>query len=382
MPRVCIVDGKPHIRTFLAEALEDIGFVAQGCGRASDVSAALRDIVPDLVVLGLLIPESDVTKVLHGLASGRFTGKVMLFGGRASIALLALHELGERLGLAMLPPLRTPFRDSDLLENLSDFLPIASPPSLPVDVDEALRNDWLELWYQPKIDLREMSMHGVEALVRMRHPTWGIIPPASFIPSEHDPLLRALSEFVVERAIADWAYFSKGRSPVGMTIHLPMSILEDTQFIDQMCLQLPDHAAFARLTVEVNSLDVGRDPALARRAAKQLETYNVGISIDDVTSEVSWADIADFPIAELQVDPNFINGCADDRHKRAVCLMIVKIAERLAARTNAKGIETTADFQAVCGMGFDLGQGFLFAKPMEAHKFARTLLRQRPAPPK
>jgi EAL domain-containing protein (putative c-di-GMP-specific phosphodiesterase class I) len=303
----------------------------------------------------------------------------MLFGGRASMALLALHDAGEQLGLTMLPPLRTPFRDSELQENLAEFLPIPLSPDLPIDVEEALRNNWLELWYQPKVDLKQMSLRGAEALVRMRHPTWGVVPPASFIPSERDPKLRALSEFVIERAMADWVNFAEGRAPVDMTIHLPMSVLEDPGFIDRMCLQLPDHAAFARLIVEVNSIEVGRDPALASAAARQLATYNVGISIDDVTSEASWADIGDFPIAELQVDPSFIKGCADDRNKRAVCGMIVKIAERLSARTNAKGIETTADFQAVCDIGFDLGQGFLFAKPMEAHKFARTMLRGRPA---
>jgi EAL domain-containing protein (putative c-di-GMP-specific phosphodiesterase class I) len=62
--------------------------------------------------------------------------------------------------------------------------------------------------------------------------------------------------------------------------------------------------------------------------------------------------------------------------------MILKIAERLSARANAKGIENTADFQALCDMGFELGQGFLFAKPLEKDKFARIMLRRRQAPAK
>jgi EAL domain-containing protein (putative c-di-GMP-specific phosphodiesterase class I)/CheY-like chemotaxis protein len=381
-PRVCIVDGKPHIRTFLASALEELGFITGECACVSDVTAALADDPPDVIVLGLLIPESEVTKTLHVLSRAGFAGKVMLFGGRASTVLLALHDLGEQVGLAMLPPLRTPFRDNDLRQNLSEFLPIPSSPSIAVDVEEALRNGWLELWYQPKIDLRQMSLRSAEALVRMRHPTWGVVPPASFIPGDGDPQLRALSEFVVGRAMADWAAFVRGGSPIEMTIHLPMSVLEDTDFIDRMCLQLPIGFAPARLTVEISSVDVGRNPELAWRAAKQLETYNVGISIDDVAAEASWADIDDFPIAELQVDRSFVLGCANDQYKRAVCSMILKIAERLSARANAKGIENTADFQTLCDMGFELGQGFLFAKPLEMHKFARTMLRRRSVPAK
>ena len=103
-----------------------------------------------------------------------------------------------------------------------------------------------------------------------------------------------------------------------------------------MCLQLPDHAALARLTVEISSLDVSRNPALVRTAAKQLEAYNVGISIDDVMAESSWVDVVDFPIAELQVHGGFINGCADDRDKQTACDLALSIAERLGARTIAQ----------------------------------------------
>ena len=64
------------------------------------------------------MPESEVTRALQVLITSRFAGRVMLFGGRASTALMGFQELGEQVGLAMLPPLGTPFRDSDLHENL------------------------------------------------------------------------------------------------------------------------------------------------------------------------------------------------------------------------------------------------------------------------
>ena len=377
-----MVDAKPHIRTFLADALEELGFISRSCARLTEVTAALANFNPDLIVLGLLAPESEVTKTLHMLVAARFRGRVMLFGGRASSSLLALHDLGEYSGLAMLPPLGTPYRDGDLRENLSLFLPIPESPSLPVDVEEAMRNGWLEMWYQPKINLREMLPCGVEALIRMRHPTWGIVPPAEFIPQHDDPNLRRLSEFVVKQVMADWSFFSTGRPPLDMTIHLPAGLLEDSTFIERMCLQLPDDAARAKLFVEISSIDVRRDHGLVRAAAKQLESHNVGISVGDVMGEASWVDIADFPIAELQVDGDFINGCADDRAKRMACEMVVDIAKKLKVRTLAKNLERAADCRLVCQMGFDAGQGFLFAKPMEVHRFARTMLRRHIAAPR
>ena len=382
VPRVCVVDGKPHIRRFLSETLQELGFVTRECGRLTELAEVLADFQPDLVVLGLLKPESEVTKALQVLLSARFSGRVMLFGGRASTSLMGLQDLGEQVGLAMLPPLGTPFRDNDLHQNLSPFLPIPDSPRFDVDVEEALRNNWLELWYQPRIGLREMMLVGAEALIRMRHPTWGIVPPASFISDADDTNLRALSEFVVERAMADWSFFSTGRTPIDLTIHLPAALLGDSRFMERVWLRLPDHAAFAKLLVEIDSAEARRDHVLVRQAARYLQNYNIGISIDDVMAEASWVDIADFPIAELQIDASFIDGVADDRAKRTACEMALDIAKRLGAKTVAKGLERTADCRVVCQIGLDVGQGFLFAKPMEASRFARTMLRHQAAKPR
>jgi len=95
----------------------------------------------------------------------------MLFGGRSSTALIRSHEFGEQAGLTMLPTLGTPFRKRDLDANLESFLPVRPAPPLPIDVDEALCNGWLELWYQSKIDTKSLVSVGAEALVRVRHPT-------------------------------------------------------------------------------------------------------------------------------------------------------------------------------------------------------------------
>jgi EAL domain-containing protein (putative c-di-GMP-specific phosphodiesterase class I) len=381
VPRACVLDHKPHIRRFLAEAIEDIGFITDERGHVSELKEALSSVDPDLIVLGLLQPESDVTATLHALAAHHYTGKIMLFGGRAAMAVVALHDLGERLGLAMLPPLRTPFRDSDLHENLAVFLPIPASPSFPVDVDQALRNGWLELWYQPIVDLRHHTLYGAEALVRMRHPTWGTVPPACFLPSREDPALRALSEFVIGRAMSDWAHLLNDRSSLQLAVNLPMTALQDSEFVERMCLHLPDHAVAVGLTVDVESVQVGRDLPGAQEIATQLKTYNVGTAIDDVVSADAWAGLTDFAFTEIKVDRRLIDGCTDDPRKRAACRSILASAKRLGARTVAEGIANSADCQTARDLGFELGQGYLFARPMELRKFMRTVVRagQRPS---
>ena len=94
-------------------------------------------------------------------------------------------------------------------------------------------------------------------------------------------------------------------------------------------------------------------------------------------AEPAWADAGDFPVEELQIEAGLIGNCANDSNKRAACGLVLH-AERLGAQTVAKGIERTADFRAARDIGIDLGQGYLFAKPMEAQKFARTVLQRQP----
>jgi len=98
-PHACVTDRKPHIQTFLADALEDAGFIAHRCADASELRDTITKIAPELVVLGTLSSEEQLKGALATLALDRYTGRVMLFGGRASPALPGLVESGERLGL-------------------------------------------------------------------------------------------------------------------------------------------------------------------------------------------------------------------------------------------------------------------------------------------
>jgi EAL domain-containing protein (putative c-di-GMP-specific phosphodiesterase class I) len=376
VPRVCIADSKQHIRTFIGEALEEFGFITCECTQLSELSAVLDTQVPDLVVVGLSAGGIEATGLLKTLAAREFGGMVLLLGARESPMVTAVRELGDELGLAMLPMLPTPFNNGDLRDRIAAFLPVDAP-SFAVDANEALRAGWLELWYQPKIDAHTLVLHGAEALIRMRHPHWGIVQPASFLPHDDDPDLRALSQFVIRQAIADWHYFLIEHRRVDLSINLPLSFLQNPASLAYLYQQLPDHLAFDGVIVEINGTEIIRDLELARELAKEVRFHKIGISIDDLG--VDWpalAGIQDFPFVEVKVDRQFVSGCADDRLRRTVCRQILGFADEVGARTVAEGVETRSDFIAVREMGFDLIQGFLFGKPTPARRFARTMLRQ------
>lgn len=375
VPRVCIADGKPHIRNFLREALEDLGFIACDCGEPARIADIVIEHQSDLVVLGLSAGGIAANSQLESLREIDFRGRVLVFGPPASPMVTAIASIGDEMGLDMLPLLPTPFSDNDLRERVTSLLPKDSVASPAIDVGQALHGDWLELWYQPKIDVRSLSIAGAEALIRLRHPTWGVFPPDRFLPEDDDPHFFALSEFVADRAAGDWRYFLDTNGPVDLAINLPMTFFERDDAVDALSRRLPRHPAFSGLIVEFGAAELIRAPALAMRTARRLQLHNIAVSIDDVGAE--WPllmEFDDFPFVEIKVDRAFVGGLADDRLRQSTCRSIVELADRFGARTVAEGVETRAEFIAARALGFDMIQGFFFAKPMEPQKFARRVL--------
>ena len=99
-PRVCVLDHKPHVRSFLAGMLEELGFVARESG-AAELKTVLTDFDPDMIVLGPMNGPAEVGLMLQSLKFAGFIGRVMLFGGRAAQSLMDMQETGEQIGLGI-----------------------------------------------------------------------------------------------------------------------------------------------------------------------------------------------------------------------------------------------------------------------------------------
>jgi hypothetical protein len=118
-PRVCVADSKQHIRIFLGEALEELGFITCATEQVNELGTLLDAQLPDLVVLGLSGGGIAAGEMLKVLANKEFQGKVLLLGPRDSYVVEAVRELGNELGIAMLPTLVTPFRSEGLRDSVA-----------------------------------------------------------------------------------------------------------------------------------------------------------------------------------------------------------------------------------------------------------------------
>jgi len=341
---------------------------------------------PVLVVLDLALGQSDAIDVIRQLETLDYGGRVMLISGCDEAILSETYRIGERHGLCMLPSVKKPFRAIELhaaLKALDKPMTLISKArsvdrntqgfAIKVDLEEALSNKWLELWYQPKVDLKVLTVCGAEALVRVRHPKHGIVPPAGFLPAAGSPLHRVLAKFVIQRALSDWSRLAKYGASLKLSVNMPISVIGTLDFMRHVQMTLP-REPFPGLVIEVTEDEIIADTERFHEIATQLRLHKVSMSIDDFGSAyASLARLKDLPFSELKIDRQFVHNCSSNKLQRSLCKMVADLGHRFGATVCAEGIERTADLRALIDMEFDTGQGFLFAKPMPLEEFAKIL---------
>ena len=382
-----VLDDDPKVSAIICRILTSAGMMARRFERQVEFLAELRVSNPKLVVLDLALGESDAIDVIRQLELFEFKGMVLLVSGRHESSLLEVEKIGRSHGLCMLPSLQKPFRldeFSDRLKALNEAqrsepskesAPTVRPRCTRMDVEEALKRDWLELWYQPKIDLKSLTICGAEALLRARHPVRGVVQPIDFLPPAGDALYQPLSGFVLRRAMQDWTMFADKGLFTRLSVNIPVSILTAPGFVDLVRKAIPSCTKFPGLIIEVTEDESIHDQQSVYEVATQLKLYNLWLSIDDFgTAYASLSRLQDLPFIELKLDRKFVSDCASDRVKHALCQTVVDLARRFGASCCAEGVETPEDARCLINLGFDTAQGFLFAKPMPAKQFHEAMV--------
>jgi EAL domain-containing protein (putative c-di-GMP-specific phosphodiesterase class I)/FixJ family two-component response regulator len=381
--RVCVLDDEAEIRAFVCHVAARSGFAALAFSSTAALLESVSRESPDILVLDLALGQSDAVEVMSELARLSFRGKLLLISGRDEATLREIKHMGAVKGLLMLPPLKKPFRAAALHDRLlaepeaAETPPagVEQAPAISVALADALEEGWVELWYQPKIDLKSLTLCGAEALARVAHPAYGIMVPANFLPPPNDPLYLPLSAFAIRRAMADWLAFAAVGCPLKLSVNVPVSAISAPDFITLVRESLPRDPRFGGFLVEVTEDALLGDADLVKQIAAQLRLYDVFFSIDDFGQAYSsLSRLLDLSFAEVKIDRHFVDGCASDPLKGALCRTVVDLAHRFGALVCAEGVENAEDVLVLSAMGCDLAQGYFFARPMPADTFSRTIL--------
>ena len=376
-----ILDDDPKVGLVLCKMLSALGVANRHFVDPLAFVAETRGNPPELILLDLALGQSDAIDLIRKLEALKFRGRVLLVSGKDITILNEAERIGRAHGLWMLPPLQKPVRMSEIAGRLD--APTRPPTEAAhaskdaarqttprVDLGEALREKWVEVWYQPKVCLRALSVAGAEALVRVRHPAQGLVQPIDFLPPASDPLYRPLTAFVMRRAMADWAAFAQRGFSLKLAVNIPASVLNAPGFVDVLRRMIPSDEGFPGVVLEITEDEIIRDPEWLREIATQVRLYNAAISIDDFGSAyASLSRLKDLPFSELKLDRSFVAGCADDPLKRSLCQTVVDLGHRFGASVCAEGVENESDLRSLMSQSFDTVQGYFFAKPMPAADF-------------
>jgi EAL domain-containing protein (putative c-di-GMP-specific phosphodiesterase class I) len=330
---------------------------------------------PDLVFLDL---GSDGAQALSMLDALLIKCPVQAMSWLNAVLVEELRRTGERRGLTMRPVLHKPLRHTAIKRIIGDLgLRRDAMSRLDVTLAEALRRGWLEVWYQPKIDLQAKLLAGAEAYVRIRHPVHGIVPPDHFLGTASPGELLGLTEHVIATTLRDWPAFARFGVPLKLSVNVPGSVLGRLSVAAILRQERPKEANWPGMLLEVTEDDIVPDLALARDLANQLRPLKVGLSLDDFgAGYAALARLGELPFCELKIDRSHVAGCDDDQTNAGLCETIIELAHRFGILAVAEGIETTGELRALHRMNCDVGQGYLFARPLPKSEFA-ALLHQR-----
>jgi diguanylate cyclase (GGDEF)-like protein/PAS domain S-box-containing protein len=251
--------------------------------------------------------------------------------------------------------------------------------AIETDLREGIERGELRLMYQPIIELQTGHLTAVEALVRWAHPQRGLLPPALFVPiAEETGLIVPLGRIVLREACreaARWRALAADGDAPAVTVNLSARQFQQADLAADVAAALQESTLDpAHLVLEITESVVMRDTEATVQQLHALKALGVQLAIDDFgTGYSSLSCLQRFPIDVLKIDKSFMDGVTHGGNDAALARTIIALADMLALRTVAEGIEHPAQEKMVHDLGCQFGQGFLFAKPLSPEDIARMV---------
>lgn len=250
----------------------------------------------------------------------------------------------------------------------------ASPPNpLKAELLQVVDRDELVLHYQPIVDLREKRISSVEALMRWKHPSRGMIPPCEFIGlAEETGAIVHMGNWALMQACMDAKNWSE---PIKVSVNVSALQLETGDLYEAVVKALAAACLEPqRLQLEITETVLMRNSLRTQAVLRKLNSLGVTVALDDFGTRFSTLNcLRSFPFKEVKIDRSFVHGVSDHHEDLAIVRSIADLASELNMRSVAEGVETAVELTAVRAAGYDAAQGFYFSLPVPARALGRTI---------
>ncbi len=384
--KIMVVDDDTFMIKLLNRILTRFGFKIAASfngGRTALDWLGTQNNLVDLILLDLNMPEMDGVEFVRHLVEQSYAGSLILVSGEDDRMLQTAERLAQAHKIVTLGYLHKPVEPQKLEALLRKWTPVAlsKPRSTQKEYDAeqvsaAIHGGALVNYYQPKVRVCDAKVIGVEALVRWRHPTDGMVFPDQFIGvAEAHDLIDDLTRVVFTSAVAQAKAWQMIGLNLRVAVNVSMNNLHALSFADFFIGQATQmNVAPSNMVLEVTESQLMRDLRTPLEVLARLRLKRFGLSIDDFgTGHSSLSQLRDIPFDELKIDHSFVHRACIDDTLRAMFDSSLHLGKQLGMEVVAEGVEDQADWDFLRNTECDLAQGYFIGRPMPAADLPRWI---------
>lgn len=265
------------------------------------------------------------------------------------------------------------FFNSDLYDQ------IQRKTELEKELRKAIQRRELFLQYQPQVDVETNEIIGFEALIRWKSQTFGLVPPSEFIPiAEESGLISDIGEWVMKEAcLQSNKWKQKGYGRFRMSINISVKQFQKMDFVDTFKLLIEETRMEPNfLQIEITE-SIMQNTQKTKQILDQLKALGIRVSIDDFgTGYSSLSVLKELPLDCLKIDQSFVRDVTTSKKEAAIVKNIIDLAYNLELSVVAEGVETVDQLMMLQQLGCQIGQGYLFSKPLTQKKAEELIVRE------
>jgi EAL domain-containing protein (putative c-di-GMP-specific phosphodiesterase class I)/FixJ family two-component response regulator len=380
--RVLTIDDQEHVRRWIRRVLHGMGITQ--VAEAEDGRAALALVTApgahyDLILCDLKMPNTDGIELIRAFSAMRIESAVLLLSMEPERVLETSALLAEEQGLRVLGAIAKPLTPEKLAPLLQSTRSMAgrAEPEVSAAARDAIRSELqsgdLSLLYQPKVSMSTGRIAGVEALVRWRHPSHGVVMPDVFVGlcEESDVLGRWLLDFVMAEALAFSTRCREADLDLDVAVNVHAGAFDDITLPDRLeRLAIDAGVPTNRITLEITERSVAEDAVRMLDVATRLRLKGFNLAIDDFgTGQSGLAQLRRLPFNQLKIDREFVNGSSTSATKRSVVEASVALARNLQMTSVAEGVQHRPEWDLLQQLGCEEMQGYFTGRPMTEEGF-------------
>jgi EAL domain-containing protein (putative c-di-GMP-specific phosphodiesterase class I)/CheY-like chemotaxis protein len=374
-PHLLIVDDEPALGAMIAAVAQKLGYRCTLVGDTAHCLTAMDQAI-SLVLLDLLLPETDGIELLRVLGQRGYAGGVVLMSGVDKRVLATAAALAHALGLQVRGTLQKPFElqtlTAVLQHHMADHTARRGPPRAcqGVAIQElarAIAEDQFILHYQPQLDVASGAVVGLEALVRWQHPARGLLAPEVFIGlAESWGLIEALGRLVLQRGLREFGAVRPHLRPLTLSLNVSAHALDDLALPDTLLALAQQYdVAPAQIIVEITESGLVRDLTTALDILTRLRMKGFQLSLDDFgTGYAMMQQLCRVPATEIKIDRPFVHAALTDDRAQLIVQKTIELGHGLGMRVVGEGVETAQHLALLKAYACDVAQGYLFSRPL------------------